>query len=268
VARPSSRPSKYSARQRDALGFRFQALQNRRFNGMRQRLNVFFRQQSARVIARYTGTKTATLDLPVWMGPSVWGRAFSLKAMQDDLLPPDEDRRLQIVIQPDLQEQYIAAATLAGGLLGGSGPSPDDPRVQDYLLTSGERIVAINDATRDDVRLALALGGERGYNQHQIARGVPDEGFRGLDDIVAQTYRGRSDTIVRTELAFSSARATLDSYDEVDVDEVDVLDGDGCGWTDHDDPDIADGSRRTMDEADEYPIAHPNCVRVFLPVLG
>ena len=144
--------------------------------------------------------------------------------------------------------------------------SPDsDTRLQNYLLTSGERIVGINDTTRDDVRMALALGGERGYNQHQIAYGVDEDDFTGIHDIVDATYSRRADAIVRTELAFASASATLDTYDDSSVQQVEVSDGQGCGWTDHDDPDLADGSIRDMDDAQEYPIAHPNCVRVFLP---
>jgi hypothetical protein len=40
-----------------------------------------------------------------------------------------------------------------------------------------------------------------------------------------------------------------------------------CGWTFHDDGDLADGSRRTIAELRETPLSHPNCVRLGLPVL-
>jgi hypothetical protein len=43
------------------------------------------------------------------------------------------------------------------------------------------------------------------------------------------------------------------------------FDGDDCGWTSHDDPDKADGTIRTLDEASDYPLPHPNCVRGWTP---
>src|SRR5262252_2504384 len=245
----------------------FTALQQRRYHVMAARLHVFFVQQSERVVARYLGTTTATLEYPVWMGRLAW--AGEVKETQPgELLPPEEDRRLQIVMVPDLEDQYIQSSHYAGQLVGADVPDPQDVRVRNFLLSAGARIVDINDTTRDDIALQLALGGERGYNQRQIARGVPQDNFPGLDATVAQTYRNRSDTIVRTELSYANAQATLDTYRQQTVEWVEVQDGDECGWTDHDDEDLADGSFRTMDEADEYPIAHPNCVRVFLPSDG
>lgn len=38
-----------------------------------------------------------------------------------------------------------------------------------------------------------------------------------------------------------------------------------CGWEDHDDDDLADGSIRSSDECDSFPIAHANCRRSFGP---
>ena len=255
---------RFPARQRHAITQRFKYVQARRYSGLTIRLRGFFRQQAARVTARYLGTTTATLGIPVWMGRLAVGEVKETQV--DQLLPAEEDRRLQIVMNPDLQAQYLQSAQLATDLLGNEVMEPGDTRLQNYLLTSGERIVGINDTTRDDVRMALALGGERGYNQHQIAYGVDEDDFTGIHDIVDATYSRRADAIVRTELAFASASATLDTYDDSSVQQVEVSDGQGCGWTEHDDPDLADGSIRDMDDAQEYPIAHPNCVRVFLPV--
>ena len=46
---------------------------------------------------------------------------------------------------------------------------------------------------------------------------------------------------------------------------VNVSDGPECGWTYHEDGDLANGSVRTVEEAAAYPIAHPNCRRAFSP---
>lgn len=38
-----------------------------------------------------------------------------------------------------------------------------------------------------------------------------------------------------------------------------------CGWDGHDDDDLANGSTRTLDEAEETPTSHPSCQRSFAP---
>lgn len=55
------------------------------------------------------------------------------------------------------------------------------------------------------------------------------------------------------------------ALDDLGIDWLDVRDGAACGWTEHGDPDGADGSIRTVQDALAHPIAHPHCVREFLP---
>lgn len=45
-----------------------------------------------------------------------------------------------------------------------------------------------------------------------------------------------------------------------------VSDGAGCGWSFHGDPDIAHGKVVSHKEAQQYPQAHPYCVRSFSPI--
>jgi hypothetical protein len=40
-----------------------------------------------------------------------------------------------------------------------------------------------------------------------------------------------------------------------------------CGWTSHDDPDRANRTVRTVQDALAHPAAHPNCQREMLPRL-
>lgn len=44
-----------------------------------------------------------------------------------------------------------------------------------------------------------------------------------------------------------------------------VFDGTGCGWEEHNSPNKANGRIVTMEEAQTYPLAHPNCRRAFGP---
>lgn len=53
--------------------------------------------------------------------------------------------------------------------------------------------------------------------------------------------------------------------DELEVYLLEVIDGDECGWTSHEDPDLANGTVRTVDDCGQYPIAHPGCIREFAP---
>ncbi len=46
---------------------------------------------------------------------------------------------------------------------------------------------------------------------------------------------------------------------------VQVTDGPECGWTSHQELDLANGTLRSAEEAATYPIAHPGCLRRFTP---
>ena len=79
---------------------------------------------------------------------------------------------------------------------------------------------------------------------------------------------GRAHIIALTESGNAYNMAATEGYRESGIVEmVQVYDGPDCGWTEHDDPDLADGSTRTLDEADEYPLSHPHCQRAFGPVV-
>ena len=153
----------------------------------------------------------------------------------------------------------------------------EDPAMVELLRTAGQRIVRINQITREAVQRTLNEGIARGLSDFQIARGVTElrdaagnitrEAFTGLQDVVTETYKDRALTIARTEMATASQEATADRYSDAGVTEVDIIDGPECGWTFHDDPDLADGSRRSVGESRIHPLSHPNCVRVSLPVI-
>jgi len=46
---------------------------------------------------------------------------------------------------------------------------------------------------------------------------------------------------------------------------VQVTDGPECGWTSHPELDRAHNTLRSAEEAATYPIAHPGCLRRFIP---
>lgn len=213
---------------------------------MAPRLRAFFRAQARRVVERYLLAEGVEAKQ---VGPG-------------DLFPPvaDEDRLLARVVLPYLIDQTIESGALAAQLTGVAPLLRESPELTALMAQMGTRIRGINDETLRAVQNVLRVAAERGYTHYQIANGVEADGYRGIRSVVEETYRGRADTIARTELGTASQRAAHDRYREANVVEVRILDGTECGWRYHDDPDLANGSVRTLREAQEYPLAHPNAV--------
>lgn len=242
-AAPRSLPRE---RQRQLVA-RLHALQERFAERLARRLRQFFREQARRAARRY-------LDMA--KGPS-----------EADLLPPEEDGLLLRAIIADVLELVVEVGALAGALVGAPPFGEADPRLMAILGEAGERIRRISEETREAVREMLREAVSRGYNLYQTAYGVPRDGFRGIVGVVEEVYRGRAETIARTEMAWAMQRAAHDRYGAAGVTEVDVWDGPDCGLRYHDDPEKVNGRRYPVGVIEEYPIAHPNCRRVSLPVL-
>jgi hypothetical protein len=65
----------------------------------------------------------------------------------------------------------------------------------------------------------------------------------------------------------ANTAAARTALDELGTEWVEVRDGADCGWASHDDPDRADRTLRTVQDALAHPTAHPHCQREFLPRL-
>lgn len=221
---------------------------------MAPRLRAFFRAQARRIVARYAQAEGVELKQ---VGPG-------------DLFPPGapEDETLARVMLPFLIDQTIDAGYLAASLVGVSPLLRESPELTALMAQAGTRIRGINAETLRAVQRILATGAERGYTPYQIANGVERDGYRGIRSIVEETYKGRADTIARTELGTSAQRAAHDRYAAGNVVEVRILDGSACGWLYHDDMDLAHNSVRSLADAAQHPLAHPNCLRVTVPIVG
>ena len=66
-------------------------------------------------------------------------------------------------------------------------------------------------------------------------------------------------------LTTANTAAARTALDELGAEFVEVRDGADCGWTSHDDPDRANRTLRTVQDALAHPVAHPNCQRELLP---
>jgi hypothetical protein len=63
----------------------------------------------------------------------------------------------------------------------------------------------------------------------------------------------------------ANTAAARTALDELGTEWVEIRDGAACGWTSHDDPDRANRTLRTVQDALAHPSAHPNCQRELLP---
>jgi HK97 family phage portal protein len=130
------------------------------------------------------------------------------------------------------------------------------PFVKSVLGKVGNRVVGITDTDKELLRSAVA----------DAVNGTTSPS--DLSALLSSTITGWSDsragTIALSETANAYNLSTTAGYRASGMVENNlVMDGDGCGWTEHDDPDEADGSERSLDDCDEYPESHPNCQRAF-----
>lgn len=127
----------------------------------------------------------------------------------------------------------------------------------------GVNVTSITDTMREILRNRVEDAIARGLSIDELVAGT--DTVEGLRDL----FGSRAQVIALTETATAYNATSLAGYaDSGLVDRVEVFDGPECGWTDHDDPDLADGSSRSLEEAEAYPISHPNCQRAFGPVVA
>ena len=176
----------------------------------------------------------------------------------------DETARLRVV----LERWYVAMGDAAYAALGDQLgveltfdlAAASTKRVRQLI---GVDVTGITDTMRQILRNRVEDAIARGLSVDQLVAGTDTSpGLREL-------FGNRAQTIALTETANAYNTSSIAGYEDSGlVDEVDVFDGPECGWTEHDDPDLADGSTRTLAEADDYPTAHPNCQRAFGPVVA
>ena len=114
-----------------------------------------------------------------------------------------------------------------------------------------------NDATRKKLVNIVADGIQRRQTDVEIGRRIGE----------SMGHASRGQMIARTELAIIDQESATNRYREAGVKTVEVFDGAGCGWTSHEDGDKANGSIRTLRQAEAQVLSHPNCRRAFMPIV-
>jgi hypothetical protein len=197
-------------------------------------------------------------------------QALATKDVDDDLdalWPSDAEReRLERILGPYYQATLQAINTILARLLPptASNMVVSDATAARILAEAATRVVRIDEATRAAVRAQLQLGQLRGYSTWQVAHGVPADGYRGIDGLFQETWRGRADTVARTELQHASVLASRERFVASGVvDRVRIVDGDD--W----DAVCANRNGHVVPiEQAPTELGHPNCTLVLVPVLG
>ncbi len=124
----------------------------------------------------------------------------------------------------------------------------------------GAQVADISETSRQLLAGVVQRATERGLSIEQL---IPQ-----LEEAFTSWSAGRAATVALTETANAYNLAAAAGYASSGlVDEVEIFDGPECGWDGHDDPDLADGSTRTLEEFTDMPISHPNCQRAAGPVV-
>lgn len=136
----------------------------------------------------------------------------------------------------------------------------EDPFVTRYFTSYvTARITQLDQTTREVLKdeLQRALEDDQGASMTELASNLMDV----VGDSAAFSP-ARALMIARTETAIAYNSGAIAAFRQNGIEQVEVSDGDG-----DDECAEADGQIWTLDEALAEPIAHPNCVRSFAPVV-
>lgn len=196
------------------------------------------------------------------------------------------ERDARTWIERRLPATYELGAETAAAELGEvfAWTQPHLQAVQDLATSTFESVLAATSFVRDsakrwvrqEARRQTTLSLLEGRTAQQAARalvsaaGEAAEALGGPVGMVRYadgSYRrlaDYADTLLRTTTANAYNGGSLNQFRQMGVGWVEVLDGADCGWTGHDDPDKANATVRSVDDAGEHSLSHPRCRRSFV----
>jgi hypothetical protein len=124
-----------------------------------------------------------------------------------------EQALLARLLDPRYARMLVAVHELvASAFPEAEGYRLDDEATRMILEEAASRVVLIDQTTQDAIAALLQVGQARGYAAHQIAYGVPEDDFRGIDGLFTQTWPHRAETISRTELSHAMLTSSANRY--------------------------------------------------------
>lgn len=176
----------------------------------------------------------------------------------------DEQERLGDILEQRYQRMLTATHEAIRRLFGLTIDQfrLTDSAVNALLVEAAHQVVRIDETTRQAIAEQLRLGQELGLSTWEIANGRPDIEYRGIEGLYSETWKGRAETIARTELQHAQNEAALNRYAATGmVDMVEIVDGDD--W----DAECAARNGRVVPLSERPQLLHPRCTLGLIPVL-
>lgn len=176
----------------------------------------------------------------------------------------EERRRLADILEPRYRAMLEAVNRALIALYGLDATRfvVSDQAANLLLVDAAQRVVRIDETTRQAIVEQLRIGQELGLSTWEIANGNAAIGYHGIEGLYSETWKGRAETIARTELQHANNTAALQRYASSGmVDQVQIIDGDE--W----DGACAARNGRIVPISEHPRLLHPNCTMVLVPVL-
>ena len=183
------------------------------------------------------------------------------KALADTLVTPELFDEIADIIR----RGWAQAAKLSADLVSeqvGDVVTVQARRLQKLIeRETGRAIKSIEETTRARVASYIDQALVEGLSPSELSRLI-------AEDKSGAFTRMRARVIARTESGTAYNKTSVEGYRASGrVKACKVYDGKDCGWTSHDDPDKANGSKRSLKDCAKQPLGHPNCTRGFAPVV-
>ena len=75
------------------------------------------------------------------------------------------------------------------------------------LVEAARQVVRIDETTRQAIAEQLRVGQALGLSTWEIANGNAEIGYHGIEGLYTETWKGRAETIARTELQHAQNEA-------------------------------------------------------------
>lgn len=130
-----------------------------------------------------------------------------------------------------------------------------------FVRADAKRLVRL--AVRESAGMVVLEGEPLQTAARKLARTLEHRGIRAVryQNGARHTLADYADTVIRTVTGTAYNRGTIGALRKAGTRYVQLFDGAGCGLRSHTDSDLANGTIRTLAEAEAYPLAHPRCGR-------
>lgn len=123
----------------------------------------------------------------------------------------------------------------------------------------------IRELTKELATRKLTTGQTAVQAGRDLTRFLDEKGLRGIryKDGSMHGLDEYGQMVIRTKTGTAYNEGTINGATEAGIRYFEVIDGPDCGWTFHEDPNLATGMIVNGHEALAEPLSHPNCRRTF-----